>query len=338
MSGTTLNIKPGWNLIGFPYPFSVYLDLDQTQFYGPITYGLAGEEWSSVVTELDPWNGYAVYNRTSSDQTITLDPTASSGGGLARTIEEEGWLINLQVSTAEYQDRYNTIGALLSAHDERDWHDNPEIAAPGKSVSLSFKIPDEDATHEVTSDVRALDGHLKVWDAKIRTQDLEGEVNLSWIIEQELHASKSVQLVDLSSRTVMDMLGQDYLNLGTVDSRYDHQIRIVAGEPEQVALAVDDILATIPEELSLDGNYPNPFNPVTTIRFGLPEPRNVRITVVNILGQEITELVKGWRDIGRHEVIWQGVDGSGKAVASGMYFTVMSDGNKIIVQKMLLLK
>jgi hypothetical protein len=110
------------------------------------------------------------------------------------------------------------------------------------------------------------------------------------------------------------------------------------GDPGQVALAVDEILATIPEALSLEGNYPNPFNPVTTIRFGLPEPQNVRITVVNILGQEITELVNGWKDIGRHEVIWQGVDGSGKAVASGMYFTVLSDGNKIIVQKMLLLK
>jgi hypothetical protein len=123
-----------------------------------------------------------------------------------------------------------------------------------------------------------------------------------------------------------------------VDSRYDRQIKIISGDPAAVAGTISDILALIPAELSLDGNYPNPFNPVTTIRFGLPEPRNVRITVVNILGQEITELVNGWRDMGRHEVIWQGVDRSGKAVASGMYFTVLSDGHKTIVQKMLLLK
>ena len=42
--------------------------------------------------------------------------------------------------------------------------------------------------------------------------------------------------------------------------------------------------------------------------------------------------------MGRHEVVWQGLDRTGKPVASGMYFTVLSDGNKIIVQKMLLLK
>ncbi|MDG2398326.1 MAG: leucine-rich repeat domain-containing protein, partial [Candidatus Marinimicrobia bacterium] len=180
MSGTSLTITSGWNFIGSPYPFPISLSLDQVQFYGPITYGLSGENWSSVVTELDPWNGYAVYNRTASDKTIVLDPGSAGAGLAARSLaKEEGWLMTLQVSAEEYQDRFNTIGALSSAHDERDWHDNPEITAPGKSVSLSFKIPDEEGTHGVTSDVRDLDGHLKVWDAKIRTQDLEGAVNLS---------------------------------------------------------------------------------------------------------------------------------------------------------------
>ena len=128
------------------------------------------------------------------------------------------------------------------------------------------------------------------------------------------------------------------MELGRIDSRFYRQLKIVSGDETEVAARVTELLSHIPEELSLDGNYPNPFNPVTTIRFGLPEPREVRVSVVNILGQEITELVNGWRDMGRHEVVWQGQDRTGKPVASGMYFTVLSDGNKIIVQKMLLLK
>ena len=60
--------------------------------------------------------------------------------------------------------------------------------------------------------------------------------------------------------------------------------------------------------------------------------------MINLLGQEITELVNGWHDIGRHEVVWRGQDHLGRPVASGMYFTVLSDGNKTVVQKMLLLK
>ena len=60
--------------------------------------------------------------------------------------------------------------------------------------------------------------------------------------------------------------------------------------------------------------------------------------VINLLGQEIIELVNDWKDIGRHEIQWQGQDHLGRPVASGMYFSVLSDGHKTIVQKMLLLK
>jgi hypothetical protein len=190
----------------------------------------------------------------------------------------------------------------------------------------------------VTSDVRALDDQLKIWDAKIRSTGVEGDMTLTWAIEQSLPADKALQLVDLNTRTVVDMLLLDHLELGLVDSRYDRQIKIISGDPAAVAGTISDILALIPVELSLDGNYPNPFNPVTTIRFGLPEPRKIRITVINLLGQEIIELVNDWKDIGRHEVQWQGQDYHGRPVASGMYFTVMSDGHKTIVQKMLLLK
>jgi hypothetical protein len=246
--------------------------------------------------------------------------------------------MTLQVSAEEYQDRFNTIGALLSAHDDRDWHDNPEITAPGRSVSLFFKIPGEDGIHDVTSDVRALDGHFKAWDARVRAKDLKGSMTLSWTIDQVLEMGQTVQLVDLSTRRVVDMLSSDRLSLGMVDTRYDRQIKIIAGDPGQVAMAVDDILSMISGELSIQGNYPNPFNPVTTIRFGLPEPRQVSLTVMNMLGQEVITLVNGWHDLGYHEVRWLGHARSGVPVASGVYFAVLRDGNLVRVEKMMLLK
>ena len=111
MSGTELALATGWNFIGSPYPFTLPLALDQVQFYGPITYGLSGDSWSSVVTELDPWNGYVVYNRTASDKTITMDPSAL-GATVARKVDEVGWLMGIQVSAGEYEDNYNTFGAI----------------------------------------------------------------------------------------------------------------------------------------------------------------------------------------------------------------------------------
>ena len=339
MSGTTLTIAPGWNFIGSPYPFSLPLALDQVQFYGPITYGLTGQSWSSIVPELDPWNGYAVYNRTVSDKTIVLDP-GSAGAGLAARVtnNENGWLIQMSAASGIYEDSHNIFGQLESASNDLDWHDNPELLSPGNYLSVAFNMLHENSTIALTSDLRELSENVQIWDGEISGLGLTDPVELSWNVEKAPPGDIAVNMIDLNTRSVLDLAAPDQYLLGDLDDRYSRQVKIVAGDPEQVALAVDDILATIPEELSLEGNYPNPFNPVTTIRFGLPEPRKIRITVINILGQEITELVNGWRDMGRHEVVWQGVDGSGKPVATGMYFTVLSDGNKIIVQKMLLLK
>jgi hypothetical protein len=280
-----------------------------------------------------------VYNRTSSDQTITLNPISSEQGLAARvTNNENGWLIQMSAASGIYKDSYNLIGQLESASNDLDWHDNPEFLSPGNYLSVAFNVLHENSTIALTSDLRELSENVQIWDGEISASGLTEPVELSWHVEKVLTGDIAVNLIDLNTRRVLDLAVPDLYLLGDIDDRYSRQFKIVAGDPEQVALAVDEILVAIPEELSLDGNYPNPFNPVTTIRFGLPEPRNVRVTVVNLLGQEVTELVNGWRDIGRHEVVWQGVGRSGKAVASGMYFTVLSDGNKIIVQKMLLLK
>ncbi|HJN98582.1 MAG TPA: T9SS type A sorting domain-containing protein, partial [Candidatus Marinimicrobia bacterium] len=252
--------------------------------------------------------------------------------------DEAGWQVAIEAQSGDYFDRYNRFGCLESASNELDWHDNPEMAPMGNHISMYFNSIIESSVVPMTSDLRQTMDQVQIWDGEISGSGLTEPVEISWHVEKAPPGDIAVNLIDLNTRRVLDLAAPDQYLLGDLDDRYSRQIKIVAGDPGQVALAVDEILATIPEELSLDGNYPNPFNPVTTIRFGLPEPRKIRITVVNILGQEVTELVNGWRDMGHHEVVWQGVDGSGKAVATGMYFTVLSDGNKIIVQKMLLLK
>ena len=105
-----------------------------------------------------------------------------------------------------------------------------------------------------------------------------------------------------------------------------------------MAAKIGDVLSMIPEELSISGNYPNPFNPSTTIRYGIPEPRNVRMTIVNIKGQQIAELVSGWKDMGQHEVVWNGRDDDGSSLSSGIYFVVINDGTNFRTHKVMLLK
>ncbi|GIS73750.1 MAG: hypothetical protein CM1200mP10_33270 [Candidatus Neomarinimicrobiota bacterium] len=71
-SGTSLPLEPyamelfpGWNFIGNPFFFSVPINLDQGDFYGPVTYGIGEKSgWSEVVTEMQPWGGYLIQNYT----------------------------------------------------------------------------------------------------------------------------------------------------------------------------------------------------------------------------------------------------------------------------------
>jgi len=89
----------------------------------------------------------------------------------------------------------------------------------------------------------------------------------------------------------------------------------------------------IPSTFKLYQNYPNPFNPTTTISYDLPERSKVKLTVYNILGQEVATLVDGEQEPGRYDVKF---DASG--LPSGIYFYRLQAGNFIEQKKMILIK
>jgi hypothetical protein len=96
--------------------------------------------------------------------------------------------------------------------------------------------------------------------------------------------------------------------------------------------------STIPTMTSLGGNYPNPFNPETSIRFDLKENSKVTIDVYNIKGQRIATVAEGSFNAGRHSVTWKGTDSNGNSVASGVYFYKMNCGTYTKTRKMILMK
>ncbi len=85
-------------------------------------------------------------------------------------------------------------------------------------------------------------------------------------------------------------------------------------------------------------NYPNPFNPETTISFNNPQNGQVSLTIYNIKGQLVNTLLDEEISAGPHSLVWHGKDNSGKSVASGIYFTKVKTENSIQTKKMLLMK
>ena len=97
----------------------------------------------------------------------------------------------------------------------------------------------------------------------------------------------------------------------------------------------DDFLQ--PEKISAT-NYPNPFNPETTISFNLPVSQNVELSVINIKGQRVKTLFNDHRSAGQHNFRWDGKDSSGREVSSGVYFYLLEGEDLSHKGKMLLLK
>ena len=94
----------------------------------------------------------------------------------------------------------------------------------------------------------------------------------------------------------------------------------------------------LPKTWALADNYPNPFNPTTTIGFDVPRVADASIVIYNLLGQEVRTLITGTLSPGQHTVVWDGRNNHGMNVQSGVYFYRLNAGSVSIVKKMLLLK
>ena len=94
----------------------------------------------------------------------------------------------------------------------------------------------------------------------------------------------------------------------------------------------------LPHAFYLYNNYPNPFNPVTTLRYGLPENGLVNITIYDMLGREVKTLINQIQDAGYKSVIWDATNDYGKTVSAGIYLYQIQAGEYISTKKMVLLK
>lgn len=96
--------------------------------------------------------------------------------------------------------------------------------------------------------------------------------------------------------------------------------------------------AVLPEVYALHQNHPNPFNPVTTLRYDLPEISHVTLTIYDILGRQVRTLANDVQEPGYKSVTWDGTDEFGRPMGTGIYLYQISAGDFTHTRKMLLLK
>jgi hypothetical protein len=334
----TINLKNGWNMVGSPFAFPVEVAADPNEvsalyFFGDST---NRDGWSLQEYKMDPWAGYAVYTDLESATIDLLPFPIEDEENSARRIAEEGWTILLSAESERYIDKAGIIGRNSGAKDVKDDMDIPLLPFVSKGLSVAISL-DNDNSFDYSSDIRSIDELNGVWSVSLSSSGDPGPVQFSAEANGSIPPEISVAVLDIQTRKIYtDVLVKpidinDRLSLG-------YELKFVIGDPAYVESMLLEILSQIPSEFALGQNYPNPFNPITRLDYLLPRRSDVSIRVYNMLGQEIITLLRQEQPYGKYSVSWNGLDKSGKQVASGVYFTELRAGSIRKTRKMLLLK
>jgi len=146
---------------------------------------------------------------------------------------------------------------------------------------------------------------------------------------------------------VTETTEQTYTENLPLDGAYQYYVRVryinVEGSPsDTLSFSVPYVAggdAQNPALITrLNSNYPNPFNPTTTISFDLAESGRARLSVYNLRGQLVRTLFNGEKESGRHSIVWDGRDDTNRSVSSGVYFYRLETPKHTSTRKMLMVK
>ena len=353
-SGTSLPLEsyamelfPGWNFIGNPFFFTVPINLDQGDFYGPVTYGIGEKSgWSEVVTEMQPWGGYLMQNYTDKVQVIELMPTPIEVAGNSSfnrvpagpppRVAINAWRLRISADSEHYFDHNNYIGRDFRSTEGLDRGDlyEPPMIDGHLAVGLS---PEADGGYYHTTDIRSISEMNGVWDLRVVSQEKDGPVDIQVHTVDEPPENIIVALVDLQKKAAY----RDIMETGLMieeKATVGYDLKMVTGESEFVENEIQRILNGMPTEYTLGYNYPNPFNANTRLDYSLPVRSHVSIRLYNMLGQEVAVLVNEEQPYGNRHVVWNGLNKQGGTAASGVYIAEFKAGSFLASRKMILMK
>tara|TARA_B110000014_G_C19771713_1_gene401579 strand:- start:159 stop:635 length:477 start_codon:yes stop_codon:yes gene_type:complete len=130
-------------------------------------------------------------------------------------------------------------------------------------------------------------------------------------------------------------IGQSNSQMGNRNRADGNCVRCIRDQQTQVSVINKEL---IPELFALHQNYPNPFNPVTTLRYELPEAAFVDITIFDMLGNVVNNLVNQNQNSGYKSIQWDATNNQGQPVSAGVYIYSIEAGECRQTKKMILLK
>lgn len=215
----------------------------------------------------------------------------------------------------------------------------------GQNVYIAFRHYDVNGNGMYLDDV-AVFGSVPVELASFAASVSGNDVTLSWVTATELNNSgfhverstgedswNNIGFVE-GHGTTTETQSYTFLDKGLASGIYNYRIKQVdfGGSFKYYDLS-QEIEIVLPNIYSLSQNYPNPFNPTTSIKYSVLVDGLVNITIFNMLGEKVANLVNGIHKTGNYEVTFDAAN-----LVSGMYIYRMESGSYVSVKKMMILK
>jgi len=177
-------------------------------------------------------------------------------------------------------------------------------------------------------------------DITVAYNDIQGGWSGTQILDTDPQFGNEYGLIETSpcidAGTAVYVLGGDTLLYLTPDDYHGNAPDM--GAYESVYTSQNQPTLLVPEKLTLLHNFPNPFNPVTTIRYGLPEISDVTLVIYDLTGRVVRRYSENAQPAGWVNLVWDGTNTSGEPVSAGVYLCRLEAGNFTKTIKMVYLK
>jgi hypothetical protein len=333
-------LDSGWNQLGNPLPYAAtWADVlfDDNGAVGghipavldDVAHRYTGSGYQPV-TSIPAWEGVFVFiKKTGVKALIRFD----SAPAPVRSLDDreavaaaDGWTVRLRLTADNLVDDANFIGVRSDALIGEDYYDYSKPPAPPEGAQMALRLPEGDQRAR-RADYRPPFADGAIW--QVTLPDVTGRKFAALDLDNIPG--------DMTAKLVLDV-GVTYDLTDGVDVALPNDAksaRLVIGTS---AFAASEVAEILPKVYALHQNFPNPFNPETSIRFALPEQTRLRLSIFNVLGQRVRVLADGMYPAGLHDVVWDGKNEQGSAVGSGAYFYRIESSAFNQTHKMLMLK
>ena len=331
-----IRLRSGWNIISNPVDRDVAWSAVQSA-----NDGLSQPLWAfdgsfqQATTFQSAAAGQAYYLNNPGEPTNLVVPYAGASSQAGTASSRAGYL-SVTAELASGPDAGTAsaveVGTSAQADDGVDGLD--VIAPPSHFEALSLQIEARDASAVGRQSVLKRSVRSARADGHVYDLTLHAEPNTRVQLRAAgLASGQAARLIHRETGERMDLASTEPAEL--VPTKEATKLTLIVGSPSFVEQEEDRF---VPEDLTFWPTYPNPFQTSTTIEYTLPKDAHVTLEVYDILGRRVATLVDDRQRPGLHSFTWNGTGGSGRPLASGIYFGRLQVDGQIETRKMTILR